>query len=148
MERFYAHDGPHVINKICGLNRTSFKNHGGFQKTYIMDAPHEETTDVSSRFLCENRKPLDGKADGKPGRGNGLIEAAIEILRTLSTVVKGRLASSRPQRTASRAPYGLKAPQDQRECANGDGKRTDQQANEEQPVTGCRAGCWLAGIAA
>ena len=91
MERFYAHDGPHVINKICGLNRLSFKSHGGFPKTHVMDAPHEEMADVSSRFLCENRKPLGGKADGKPERGNGLIEAAIEILKTLSTIMKGRL---------------------------------------------------------
>ena len=91
MERFYAHDGPHVINKICGLNRLSCKRRGGFQKTKVIDARHEETTDVSSRFLCENRKTLGGKAGGEPGRGNGLIEAAIEILRTLSTVLKGGL---------------------------------------------------------
>ena len=91
MERFYAHDGPHVINKICGLNRPPCKRHGGSQKTNVLDARYEETTDVSSRFLCENRKTLGGKAGGKPGRGNGLMEAAIEVLRTLSTVMKGGL---------------------------------------------------------
>ena len=113
-----------------------------------MDEPSEETTDVSSGLLYENEKTHGGKADGNQGRLNDLIEADVEILRRLSTVATGHLLLCELQGAASRAPYCLESPQNKRERADGDGKRSDQQSNDEQPVTGCRAGRSRAGITA